>query len=287
MELQEILQQPDGFTPPAVTVKIEKVFPFKSGDGDNGPWSFQAVKVSGGGELKLKNLDPFPEDRIGETVTLRAFSSPKHGLTGMKVAHEQYQGKTYDKLHITKTCLWEWAENNGAHTNGNGQPGTNAAPKTQSAPTPRSQSQFDLKSHLLACAEIAETIAATLGLADDSARQACFATVCIDAQRHNVILGAPDPVTEPTDGRRDALLKGVRSACKLLNDEGYEPPFTAASLDRYVNDEFKVSGGLANLSTDNVETLIKKLSDLLDTFRADKEIEEPTPEPGGDEDIPF
>ncbi len=126
MELQEILSQVDGFTPPSVTVQIEKVFPRKAGTSDKGDWSFQSVKVSGG-ELKLKNLDELPSDRVGAKVTLKAFSSPKHGLTGMKVAHEEYQGKTFDKLVITPTCIWEWAEP--GKSNGNGHHAPASAPQ--------------------------------------------------------------------------------------------------------------------------------------------------------------
>lgn len=279
---------PDGFTPPSVTVTIEKVFKRTAGEGDNGTYSYQDVAVVGG-KLKLKNLDPFPEDRIGETVTLKAYSSPKHGLTGMKVAHEEYQGKIYDKLVITPTCEWVWAETN--KNGSNGHPATNgngAAPKAQNAPAQRtSQPAFNLESHLLACAEIADSIATRLSLADDSARQACFATVCIDAQRHNVILGTTEAPQTETDGRRDAFLAGVKIACKLLNDEGYDPHFKPTTLDRYINHEFQVAGGLANLSTPNIEKLIKKLSDLLDTHRANKVIE-PEPEVSDpDDDVPF
>lgn len=269
MDLQEILSQPDGFTPPSVTVKIEKVFPYKSGEGDKGPWSFQSVKVNGG-ELKLKNLDEFPADRVGETVTLKAFQSKQHGLTGMKVAHEEYQGKTYDKLVITPTCVWEWA-NGKPHPNGNGA----SAPRpTQTEVESRSvRESFNLESHLTECARIADTLASLLNLQDDSARQACFATVCIDAQRHNVILGdSKPPEALKADPRKEALLGGVRSACKLLNDEGYEPPFNPKRLNDFVVERFD-GKGIDDLSADDTEYLIQLLSEKLDDFRLSKSID--------------
>lgn len=275
MDLQEILSQPDGFTPPSVTVKIEKVFPYKSGESDKGPWSFQSVKVDGG-ELKLKNLGEFPADRVGETVTLKAFQSKQHGLTGMKVAHEEYQGKTYNKLVITPTCIWEWA-NGKTHPNGNGTAQSNGSQPTQTRVEPRpARETFNLESHLTECARIADTIAGMLSLQDDSARQACFATVCIDAQRHNVNLGDSKP-SEPSGStadteRKDVLMKGVRGACKLLNDEGYEPPFNAKRLNEFVMAQFEVQSVDA-LSAEDAEYLIQLLSEKLDNFRMQKSID--------------
>jgi hypothetical protein len=115
MELKDILKQPDGFTPPDVTVKIEKVWDYKSGTSDKGEWSFQDIQVVGtNGRLKLKGLPEFPKDREGMTVTIKAHSSAQHGLTGLKVAHEEYQGKTYDKLIINKSAKWEFVNPNAA-----------------------------------------------------------------------------------------------------------------------------------------------------------------------------
>lgn len=278
MELQEILSQPDGFCPPSVTVKIEKAFKRTAGEGDNGPWSYQDVQVTGG-KLKLKNVDPFPEDRIGETVTLKAFQSKQHGLTGLKVAHEEYQGKTYDKLVITPTAIWEWQNSNG-HALAKAQ-------SAQSKPELRTvRDEFNLESHLSECARIATSLAEQLGITEDSARQACFATVCIDAQRHNVILGDSLPSEAPkSDPRKDALLGGVKSACKLLNDEGYEPRFTPKVLDEYVNERFETDKGVAGLSADDTEDLIQSLSEKLDNFRMNKHVDENSVD--DDDDVPF
>lgn len=174
MELSEILKQPDGFTPPDVTVKIEKVYDYKSGHGDNGPWSFQNLQVTGG-KLKLKGLPEFPTMREGQTVTLRANQSRQHGLTGMKVSHEQYQGKTYDYLLITNSAKWEWA---------NGQPATQ--------PTlPSPAKGMDVSSyvdHLLSCASLANQVTTLLGIQDEAAMQASFATICIDTKNRGILL---------------------------------------------------------------------------------------------------
>lgn len=287
MELQEILKMPDGFTPPDVTVKIEKVYERKSGDGENGPWSFQDVQVVGG-KLKLKNVDEVTADRVGQTVTLRAFQSKQHGLTGLKVAHEEYKNQTYDKLVITPTCIWEWQNGNGhapAKSNGAQSNGNKSDYKVQ-PDAPRND--FNIELHLSECARIANDIAGLLNIQDDAARQACFATVCIDAQRHNVILGDSKPSgasqAEPADGRKEALLKGVRSACKLLNDEGYEPPFSPKALDEFANERFQATKGVAGLSAEDTEDLLQVLSEKLDNFRLNKRIGEDLED---DSDTPF
>src|SRR5688500_17251522 len=121
MDLATILKQPSGFTPPEVTVKIEKVYEYKFGTSEKyGDWSFQDVQVVGG-RLKLSGFPELPADREGMALTIKAHQSKQHGLTGMKVAHEEYNGKTYDKLVVTKSAKMEWG--NPAETapsNGNG-----------------------------------------------------------------------------------------------------------------------------------------------------------------------
>jgi hypothetical protein len=187
MDLAEILKQPEGFCPPAVTVKIEKVYAYKSGEGENGPWSFQDVQVTGG-KLKLKGLGrELPADRVGQTVTIRANQSKQHGLTGLKVSHEEYQNKTYDKLIVTSSAKWEWGA---AATNGNGGAQNGHAPAQNGALSPESYTD-----HLLSCAELANVVTASLQIDDAVAVQACFATICIDTKNRNILL--PKPKTLP------------------------------------------------------------------------------------------
>lgn len=274
MELQEILKQPDGFTPPEVTIKIEKVYEYKSGESEKGPWSFQDIQVTGG-RLKLKGLSEFPKDKEGRTVTLKANSSKQHGLTGMKVAHEEYQGKTYDKLIITGSAQWLWPDGESS-----GPVGHQELKTEYEAPRRNGFDQSAFEAHLLECADLAAALAEQLHLTDDSARQACFATVCIDAQRHNVILSGGD-------ARRTALLKGVTSACQLLNAEGQTPPMTPKALDEYVNQQFNLNGGLASLAADNIEDLLKKLSDKLDRLRAGNVAVDGGALDDPDKDLPF
>lgn len=193
MELSDILKQVEGFTPPDVTFKIEKVWDYKSGHGDNGPWSFQDIQVAGtNGRIKLKGLPEFPKDREGLTVTIRANQSKQHGLTGMKVAHEEYNGKTYDKLVVTNSAKWEFAN-----------PSAALAPAQTTAVAPSGNGKHDLTyappmdnvepyyAHLVGCATLAEQIAGLLKVTDQQALQACFATVCIDTKNRGILLPKP------------------------------------------------------------------------------------------------
>jgi len=189
MNLAEILKQPEGFTPPDLTVKIEKVYEYKSGENDNGPWSFQNVQVTGG-KLKLKGLPEFPETRIGQTVTLRAHSSKQHGLTGLKVNHELYKGKTYDQLVVTNSAKWEWGA---VSTNGN-----SSASSTKELTTEPTDGNYE--QHILACAKLTEDVSGLLALSEPAAVQACFATICIDTKNRNVLLRpSAVPVKEEPD----------------------------------------------------------------------------------------
>jgi hypothetical protein len=182
MDLAEVLRQPDGFTPPNVTVTIEKVFPYKSGESENGPWSFQEIQVKGGGKLKLKGLPQFPDSRVGQTVTIEANQSKQHGLTGLKVAHEEYQNKTYDKLVITSSAKWKWAAGT---SNGNG------ASAQQVAAQNGALNDGAYADHLLSCAELATVVTVKLEIDDPVAIQACFATICIDTKNRNILLPKP------------------------------------------------------------------------------------------------
>lgn len=177
MDLSEILAQPEGFTPPVVTVKIKKVWPRKAGESANGPWSYQDIDVENG-RLKLKNLPEFPTAREGQSVTLKANQSKQHGLTGMKVNHEQYNGNTYHKLVVTNSCKWEWAgSQNGTSSTASG-----------SASTPPVTDIRAYLDHLLSCASVTNQVTNLLGITEQPAIQACFATICIDVKNRGIML---------------------------------------------------------------------------------------------------
>lgn len=220
MELSEILAQPEGFTPPAVTVKIKKVWPRKSGENNNGPWSYQNVEVEGG-RLKLKNLPEFPKAREGQTVKLNANQSKQHGLTGIKVNHEEYNGNTYHQLVITNSCKWEW-----------GQLSTNGSTAPKSSPAASETSIEAYTAHLLSCAALTNQLTGLLGISDEQAMQACFATVCIDTKNRGVLLPknlpgltATTEKSEQGDPYEDAPPPSIVDDADLPDDYSDEPPF--------------------------------------------------------------
>lgn len=176
MPIEQVLKMVEGFTPPAVTVRIKKVHPRKEGTNNNGAWSFQNVEVDGG-KLKLKGLPEFPKAREGQVVTLKANQSQQHGLTGIKVNHEEYNGNTYHQLVITNSCKWEW-----------GPTSTNGSTAPKSSPAVPETSIEAYTAHLLSCAALTNQITELLGISDEQAMQACFATVCIDTKNRGVLL---------------------------------------------------------------------------------------------------
>lgn len=192
MQLSEILKQPEGFTPPDVTVKIEKVYDYKSGESEKGAWSFQDIQVLGGGKLKLKGLPEFPKDREGMTVTIKAHTSTQHGLTGLKVAHEQYNNNTYDKLVITKSAKWEFANPATTASGNNGK-------KELTYDTSPNGNVEPYMAHLFGCATLAGQVAGLMKVSDEQALQACFATICIDTKNRGILLPSPNGATKQED----------------------------------------------------------------------------------------
>lgn len=196
MPIEQVLKMVEGFTPPAVTVRIKKVHPRKEGTNNNGPWSFQNIEVDGG-KLKLKGLPEFPKAREGQVVTLRANQSQQHGLTGIKVNHEEYNGNTYHQLVITNSCKWEW-----------GPGSTNGSGVQQPSHTATELSIEGYTAHLLSCTALTNHLTGLMGIVDENAIQACFATICIDTKNRGIVLPQILPnliSSEQTSGSNDDL----------------------------------------------------------------------------------
>lgn len=233
MTLSDILQQPEGFTPPGIKVRVVRVYDQKSGEGEKGPWSFQDVEVedsSGKGRLKLKNIEPLSSDRQGKELILTANQSKQHGLTGLKVLHEQYQGKTYDKIVVTSSAQWTWETNGHAEPT---KPAYTAVAHPPITPTVERKGTDWFGVHLLACADLAVKVADRLGIQSDEARQACFATLCIDAQKHGVVLDGQEPpqpvAASPTaynsvNEKREAYIKRINDLWTAENELGGQTP---------------------------------------------------------------
>lgn len=161
--------------------------------------------------------------------------------------------------------------------------------------------------HLRGCADLAIEITARMNIHEDAARQATFATVIINIERHNLFMepvprdtktaALPEPKTEiaptptadaqaaasadaqaatatpqPTEaeaeaGARKALKEGVKRACQLLNQAGFTPPLKSTTINSYIQTETMLGKPYADFDNDDLEALIKNLSLKLDTFK--------------------
>ena len=196
MKLAEIVKQPDGFVPPDITVRIDKVHDRKSGEGEYGEWSFQNVDISENGtksQLKLKNVREFPREHEGRQVRIASNHSDKHGLTGLRVETREYKGKDYQNIVITESAKWAWDAN--GHSAPVDAPQSlpaaekAAQPVQQAVQRPTGETEAYAE-HLLQCAALAERVVARLVIGEAAAVQACFATVVIDAKNRNLLLAA-------------------------------------------------------------------------------------------------
>lgn len=91
--------------------------------------------------------------------------------------------------------------------------------------------------HLRGCADLAIEIAKRMNIHDDSARQACFATVIINAERHNVFMeptprDTKTPVIQPETAAVEPSVttKGVETAAAEKDQQAAE------KADEQIND---------------------------------------------------
>lgn len=157
-------------------------------------------------------------------------------------------------------------------------------------------------------ANIAKRIGQVLELKAD-AQQACFATILISADRNGLFFdianpeiptnghtaaakdaqaahkadaqiqdAARNPTPEQAEaGAAKALRDGVKSACLLLNQEGFTPALSSianngspSTLDQYIKRETQLGTLYAEMDSEDLEALTKNLSLKLDTFKANK-----------------
>lgn len=142
--------------------------------------------------------------------------------------------------------------------------------------------------HIMGCAELAQAVCERFGVHGDEARQACFATIVIDTKERFIFetSGEKDEkaatkadaqikeiVDKPTveqaeQGAKDALMEGVKKAVRLLNSDGYTPPLTPNGLSDLIVAKLEIDTPFEKLDSEELEKLIKVLSDMHDTFKA-------------------
>lgn len=167
---------------------------FKSGTGEYGAW--HGWNLTHDGEEKVIFAKDALHDKIKgypENAKLRIVYAEKKGETG-------------------KYNEWEISPLNGTAKMAAAQP----------TPTAPAGHVAGFTAHLLACADTAIAVAEKLGIVSDEARQACFATVCIDAQRRGVVLDTAEngnASSTPTEAQERATpeqRKAIGSLCKSL-----------------------------------------------------------------------
>lgn len=88
---------------PSISGTIEKVYDYKTGEGEFGPWSFQNFQMTDGtGKVKcvLSNRDEITTERYqGQNVFMQCIESKKHGLTGLKMEEKTFKSKEGKEVH--------------------------------------------------------------------------------------------------------------------------------------------------------------------------------------------
>lgn len=100
------IQEMVGMVIPRVEVRITKVYERKTGKGQYGEWSLQNGEVEDStGRMKVlfKQL-PSQAHLQGKTMIFKSMEG-KHGLKGVEVKKNEYNGKTTLELHVSNAAL--------------------------------------------------------------------------------------------------------------------------------------------------------------------------------------
>lgn len=76
--------------------------------------------------------------------------------------------------------------------------------------------------------------------------------------------------SESADTNRRVMVQSVADAFKLLNEAGDDPQWTPRSADDFVAKHFKGAAGVDQLDQDQINTLLKTLSERLDSLKTKK-----------------
>lgn len=107
--ISEVLKMEPGEIPPVVRGKCVNVWKYRSGEGKDGPYSFQDIVLEDGGEkltVTVKNRDEYPWKEIKEKeVTIIAGRHSNNGkLIGVEVYENDYNGKKELRLRVTPSA---------------------------------------------------------------------------------------------------------------------------------------------------------------------------------------
>jgi hypothetical protein len=141
--------------------------------------------------------------------------------------------------------------------------------------------------YTLCIAELAKAVCEKAGIHNDSAKQACFATLMIDAEKHLIFMSEskkdretavkadaqikeidPNPTPEKAENAKKVqLIEGINKLRATLNKEGIIPTLTESGLNTFIKSELNLDDDLIALDGDALEIVIQALSIKLDHLR--------------------
>jgi len=97
----------EGEAIPQTKGTVTQIYDRSAGENAHGGWSFQTIVLKDGPaeiKVKIKDRDPFPPAWKGKVIWLISHQDPKHGMTGLKIKLDTYQGKTTKLIWVTPTA---------------------------------------------------------------------------------------------------------------------------------------------------------------------------------------
>jgi len=114
LTVADVVKMSAGEIVPALKCRLKAAYPRESGTSANGDWTRQNITVDDGHGHEIKaqvwNKEAIHKDYGGSWMTLLCSQSEKHGLTGLKLAENNYQGKTSIILKVTASALIEFGD---------------------------------------------------------------------------------------------------------------------------------------------------------------------------------
>lgn len=95
----------------AITAKVTKVFPQKTGESSAGPWAIQNLEIEGDGvvlPVMMKDRDPVGPELKGRTITLIASTGKQ--MAGLYAMDDNRNGTVIRKLKVTASATMEVME---------------------------------------------------------------------------------------------------------------------------------------------------------------------------------
>lgn len=103
---QALIVDKNGLAIPRIEAKVVALYDRKTGKSQHGEWSLQSGFIEDStGKMKVLFKQLPPQDKlVGRTLIFKSMEG-KHGLKGVSVKKNEYQGKTTLELNVTEVAL--------------------------------------------------------------------------------------------------------------------------------------------------------------------------------------